>query len=369
MLTIARNLDRTRFEMDIYCVIGGGELLEEIEGMGYSVRIIPAYVSGSISRYRPIEMLRLARELRQGRYDLVHTHLFQADAIGRTAALVAGVPKLVKSLHNMGAWKKWHHLFVDGCLASRTDRVICCSEALRESAIRQENIDPSRVLTIYHGVDEARFRPAVDRVSYFRQVGLDPSRRLVGTVGRPIAEKGHEHLLDAVPTILAEHPDVQFLIVGEGPLRRAHVQRVERESLSHLVRFAGARPDIPELLSLMDVFVFPSVREGFGIAVLEAMAAGVPVVASDIRPISEIVAHGRTGLLVKAANPPELASTINRLLGDEGLQRRLRANALDHVKANFTESQMVKSIESVYLDLCGVPRTPGDVEHRSTSPA
>jgi glycosyltransferase involved in cell wall biosynthesis len=365
MLTIARNLDRTQFEMDIYCVIGGGELLPEIEAMGYPIRVIPSYVGERTFRYRPRQVWQLARELRQGRYDLVHTHLFQADVIGRTAALAAGVPRIVKSLHNMGAWKKWHHLLVDGCLSSRTDRVICCSEALRESAIRQEKLDPGRVVTIYHGVDQARFRPAVDRVSYCRELGLDPARRVVGTIGRPIPEKGHEHLLDALPAILRRHPDAQFLIVGEGPLRGAHIARMEREGLSHAIRFVGARPDIPELLSLMDVFVFPSVREGLGIAVLEAMASGVPLIASDIRPLSEMVTHERTGLLVEAASPPALAAAVNRLLSDDGLRQTLRSNALAHVKAHFTERQMVQSIESVYLELCDRSTTPSGLEQHS----
>jgi glycosyltransferase involved in cell wall biosynthesis len=369
MLTIARNIDRARFDMDIYCIIGGGELVPELERLGFRVRIIPAYVNGRFFRYRPFQLFRLARVLRHGRYDVVHTHLFQADVIGRIAAILAGVPAIVKSLHNMGEWKKWHHLLIDRWLSRVTNRVICCSARLRQSAIQQERLDPARVTTIYHGVDVKRFDLAVDRAKYLRQLDLDPSRRVVGTVGRPIAEKGHEHLLDAIPQILAAHPDVQFLIVGEGRSRRALMERAAREGLSQ-VRFIGARSDIPELLAVMDVFVFPSVLEGLGIAVLEAMAAGVPVVASDIRPISEMIAHDSTALLVEPKNPAALAAAVNRLLSDDALQRSLRSNARDRVRSEFTEWKMVRSIEAVYLDLCGLPpRTDADAVCRNNPTA
>ena len=358
MLTIARNLDRTRFEMDIYCVIGGGELVPEFERMGYRVRIIPAYAGETLLRYRPAQVLQLARELREGNYDLVHTHLFQADVIGRIAARLAGVPRMIKSLHNMGAWKKRHHLLVDRCLSGRTERILCCSDELRDSAIRQEKLDPRRVVTIYHGVDVARFSPNIDRAAYCRELGLDPARRIIGTIGRPIPEKGQQHLVDAVPAILAAHPDTQFLVVGEGPLRKSLEQRAADRGIADRIRFVGARADIPEMLALMDVFVFPSLREGLGIAVLEAMAAGVPIVAANIRPLSEIVAHERTGLLVEAASSAALSAGVNRLLADRQLWTRLRTAAGEAVNEQFTETRMVRETEAVYQDVCWKSERP-----------
>lgn len=352
MWTIVRNIDLSRFNVDVFCIAEGGELVKDVEALGFRVHLIPAYDHRRVGRYRIGPVLKLAKELRAGRYDIVHTHLFQADVVGRAAALLAGVPHIVKSLHNMGTWKEWHHLFVDRLLSSRTDRVICCSEHLRDSAIRQEGLPPSQVTTIYHGVDIGRLRVKVDRAPFLQSLGLDPARRVIGTIGRPIEEKGHSYLLDAIPSIVAQHPDVQFLIVGEGRLRGELVSRVAKEPYAPHVHFVGARKDIPELLSVMDVFVFPSIREGLGIALMEAMAAGVPIVASNIAPLSEVASHEETALLVAPRDPRALSHAVNRMLSDSRLCERLKKQAFEHVSSSFAERKMIAELEQVYVDLC-----------------
>jgi glycosyltransferase involved in cell wall biosynthesis len=353
MWTIARNFDRAQFDIDVFCVIGGGELLPELDRLGVPVRIIPAYDSARLLKYRPRCVRELARALRAGRYDLVHSHLFQADIIGGLAARIAGTPRVVKSLHNMGAWKRSHHLLAERLLVGRADRVICCSRYLAESAVRQERLDASRVVTIHHGVDPSRFRPVIDRGAYRASLGLDPSARVVGTIGRPIAEKGHRYLLEAIPAIRAVHPDTQFLIVGEGPLRAEMAAWVRENGFDAVVKLAGARPDVPELLSLMDLFVFPSLMEGLGIAVLESMAARVPVITSDIRPLSEIVRHNENGFLVEPRNAAAIAAAVNVILSDPTNAQRLATQAFEDVVANFSERQMVAAHEQVYRDVCG----------------
>jgi glycosyltransferase involved in cell wall biosynthesis len=351
MWTIARNIDKSRFDLDVYCISSGGELVEEIERLDCRIQIFPAYDHRRIGRYRPGPILDLARALRQGRYDVVHTHLFQADIVGKLASRLAGLPHVVRSLHNMGAWKRRPHILIDRWLARKEERVVCCSEHLRTSAIRQEGLDPGRVLTIHHGVDAARFAVSVDRDRFLRSLGLSPELRVVGTIGRPIAEKGHKFLLQAIPAILEQHPNTQFLIVGEGRLRRAFERQVAREPFGGRVHFVGARADVPELLSVMDVFAFPSVSEGLGIALLEAMAARVPIVASGIPPLTEIAEDGATALLVPPRDPRALAAAVVRLLGNAGESARLRDRAYAHVTSRFTERQMVARLEHVYRQL------------------
>lgn len=352
MWTIARKIDRTRFDMDIYCVIGGGELAPDIERMGFKIKILEgAYDHRRLFPYSISKTLELVRDLKRGQYDIVHTHLYQADVIGRVAAAMAGVPKVVKSLHNTGAWKRRRHLMVDRLLSFRTAKVICCSAFQREAAIRQEHLSESDVVTIYHGVDLERFEPLQDRTAYARTVGLDPTLRTVGTVGRMIDVKGQIHFLEAIPSVLAQHPDTQFVIVGDGPLRERLVDAVKDTPYRDRVLFLGLRGDIPELLGLMDVFVFPSLSEGLGIAVLEAMAARLPVVASDIRPLSEIVIPGDTGLLVKPRDRGELASAVNRLLVDERLRREMGDRGRERVRQQFTDVKMVGDTEDLYQTL------------------
>src|SRR5687767_11069858 len=145
MSIIARKLDRTRFDADFYCVIEGGAYQEEIERLGFRVTILNAYDHRRPIAYDPRQIFRLSRLLREGRYDIVHTHLFRADVIGRLAARLAGKRKVVKTLYNMGRWKSRRDLVVDRLLNRGTQRILCVSDYQRQEAIQQEGLDPHKV--------------------------------------------------------------------------------------------------------------------------------------------------------------------------------------------------------------------------------
>ena len=365
MSTIARNIDRSRFEVDFFCIIEGGAYRQEIEARGFNVIVVPGYDHRRLPRYRAGGIVRLARCLREGCYDIVHTHLFQADVVGRLAAMLAGRPHIVRTLHNLGTWKRLRHRLVDNLLSWRTEKVICVSEHLRQVTIRRERLDPADVVTIQHGVDVNRFRVIADRERVCRGVGLDPSRRTIGTVGRLIPEKGHQFLLDAAPLILSRHPDAQFLVVGAGPLEGDLRARLRGKPYVDRVSFAGARSDVAEILSVLDVFVFPSVSEAFGIAPAEAMAARCPVACSSLPALEEFVQHERTGLLFPPRDHRALASAVNRLLDDEALAGRLVDCSYAFVSETLSETHMVRSLESLYFDLYGRPLPASrSVSHR-----
>jgi glycosyltransferase involved in cell wall biosynthesis len=353
VLTIARALDRTRFDMDVFCIFEGGDGEQELRDLGCGVTIIEGAwdYRRRFLPYSPSRTLKLASMLKAGRYDVVHTHLFQADAIGRVAARLAGIPVMVKSLHNMGQWKKGRHVLTDRLLGRWTDKTICCSHFQREVACAQESIAADAAVTIHHGVRMSRFQPRIDRESLLRSLGLRPDWITIGTVGRNVTEKGQSYLIEALPTILLRHPNVQLLVVGDGHLRATLQARIAALGYQDRVCLAGARPDIPEMLALMDVFAFPSVSEGFGIAVIEAMATGLPVVASDIRPLSEIVVPGETGFLVAPRDPAAIANAIVALLDDRSLRDRLGVNGREHVVQNFTDRKMVQAHEDLYVNL------------------
>lgn len=350
--TIARKIDRTQFEMDVYCVIEGGDLVDDIEQMGFKVKVLErVYDHRRLLPYDLMKILELARDLKKGQYDIVHTHLYQADVIGRIAGILAGVPRMVKSLHNMGEWKTAWHLTVDRLLLTKTDKVICCSEHQKEAAIRQEGLSAKQVTTIYNGVDLKRFESFQNRLHYASSLKLDLTCRIVGTVGRMIEAKGQKYLLQAIPLILANHPSTQFLLIGDGPLRKELEGLVKNTFYEDQVFFVGLRKDIPQLLGLMDVFVFPSLSEGFSIALLEAMAARLPVIASDIRPLSEAVVHEETGFLVEPRSPRAIACAVNKLLDNEDLRLRMGESGRERVARYFTDDIMVKKTEEIYTQL------------------
>lgn len=349
--TIGRALDRTRFEMDVFCILEGGDMQAELERMGYRVVLLEGAwdYRRRFFTYSVRDIVRLSRMLRAGQYDVVHTHIFPADTIGRVAGRLAGVPVMVKSLHNMGQWKTTRHIVVDRVLSRWTGAVICCSAFQLDAASAQERIRPGIGVVINNGVALHRFdvprSPALAR-----ELGLDPERPVVGTVGRMVEAKGHKYLIEAIPQVLARRPDAQFLFVGDGHLRALLWEQLPASARPN-VCFAGARPDIPELMALMDVFVFPSISEAFGIALIEAMATRLPVVAFDIRPLSDIVVPGETGVLVPAYSSAPLAQGLITMLEDPAQRAAYGASGRRRVEAHYTDEQMVRATEDIYVRL------------------
>jgi len=347
MSALARNIDRTAFEMDVYCVIEGGELVNYIRSLGFRVEVLPICRSRGPVRYDPAGWARLAARLRCGAYDVVHTHLFRADLVGTVAARVARRPVVVKTLHNMGTRKRRYHRIVDALINAMTDRIVCVSASQREVTIGHDRVQPEKVITIRNGVCMERFELAVERERIAASLGLDASRPIVGTVGRLIIEKGHRYLLEAVPEISRRVPGVQFVIVGDGDLRAQLECQLREMGVSSFV-ITGLRADIPELLGLMDVFVFPSLSEGSPIAVLEAMAAGVPVSCSDIPALKEIVRHGETCDMFRAADTAQLTDSVCRLLRDAALRASLSSRARAMVRSDYSEAAMARAYEDLY---------------------
>ena len=208
-------------------------------------------------------------------------------------------------------------------------------------------VPTARQTIIPFGVDVRRF--AATDVATRQELGLPEQGAVVGTVCRLVEpKKGLSVLLKAMATLTVQHPGCQLLIVGDGPARGS-LESLSRElRLSDCTRFAGARRDIPRILPLVDLFVLPSLYEGFGIAILEAMAAAKPVVATAVGGIPEFVVPGETGLLVQPGNPAHLAQAIGSLLRDPERAVRMGARGRERVVAGFQVSTVVRRHEQVY---------------------
>ncbi len=184
-------------------------------------------------------------------------------------------------------------------------------------------------------------------------MGINLSSKVVGTVGRFDEQKGHMFFLKAIPKILQDVPDVRFIFVGDGSLR-SKLEKMGRElEVNQNIIFTGVRRDIPEILSIMDVFVLPSIFEGFGIVLLEAMAVGKPVVASRAGGIPEIVEHGLTGILIEPANPSAIAGSVVKLLKNPVEAKRIANAGRAEVERKFTADAMARKIEGVYDEVSG----------------
>jgi len=349
LLELFRSLDRRRLEIEVCCVQKIGGLVPEVEALG-----IPVHDLRLPILYHPAFLPRLAglaRHVRRFRPDVVHTYLFLADVFGSLVARLAGAPAVVTS-RRMDTSKDLPRRTRAYRAANRwTDRIVTPSEAARQACIRAEGADPAKVVTVPNGVELARIdaaAPAEDVAG-----GEGP---WIGTVGHLNPIKGHRTLVDALPVIRARHPRAQLLLAGEGMLRESLEQRARDLGLSDAVHFLGVRRDVPSVLKRLDLFVQPSHSEGMSNALIEAMAAGRPVVATRVGGNPEVVRDGVDGLLVPPADPEAMGRACADLLADRSRLEAFGREGRRRVEALFTVERMAAGMTEVYMGLVGDAR-------------
>jgi len=346
---IVEGLDRKRFEARVWCLARGGETADELLEKGVEVRIL-----GIWSYHNPLNIIRLSRLLKKEKPDIVHTHGYFASVIGRLAAKKAGLPIIITHVHSTYWEYKKRHLLIERYLSRCTHRIICCSEAVKNFVTGHEKIKEDKTVVIYNGVDEERFLPLQDPSPARARLGIDRESPVVGTVSSLTPHKGQKYLIQAAAKIREKYPATRFLIVGDGPLRQSLEEQALGLSLQSSLIFTGARRDIPDLLSLMDIFVLPSSsREGLGIAIIEGMAMEKPTVATDIGGIPEVVQDGETGLLVRPGDSAALAKAIIELIDNPDRAKAMGKKGRNRFAQKFTRKTMLSKIEDLYLGLAG----------------
>jgi glycosyltransferase involved in cell wall biosynthesis len=233
------------------------------------------------------------------------------------------------------------------------DTLLAVSNRVEESAVLTERVRLEKVKVILNGVEipTPNQDAAATRVRIREEIGVGKDRPVVLSVGRLKMQKGHTYLLQAAPKVLKDMPETHFVFAGDGPLRAELEQEVDRLGIRPAVHFLGIRSDVPDLLAAVDVFVLPSLWEGMSMAMLEAMAAGVPVVVTDVEGVDNVIQDQEQGLVVKSRNPKALAAALLRLLKDEGLREKLSAAAQEKIATDFSMEEMCQEYESVFMDL------------------
>ncbi|HEX8203809.1 MAG TPA: glycosyltransferase [Isosphaeraceae bacterium] len=345
MVLLARGLPRERFRVEVAALTRLGPLAEELAAAG-----LPVTPLNKRHKADPFALSRLVALLRARRVDVLQTWLFAAHAYGRLAARRAGVPVVVAAEMAVDLWKTRAHLAVDRALARWTDRVVGNSRAVVDF-YRAAGLPADRLACIPSGIGPEG-PPAVDPGAVRGELGLPADAPLVLFVGRLAAQKGVADLLAALDLLQHVRPDLRTLIVGAGPLR-GRLEETARAFglLGGAVRFLGHRADVPRLLAAADLLVLPSLYEGLPNAVLEAMRAGKPVVATAAPGTTEVVVAGRTGLLVPVHAPPALAQAIRTVLDDPALARRLGEAGRARVEAEFGAETMVARFAALYEEL------------------
>lgn len=351
-----QGLPEDRYAVELGCA-PGGPLIEQVERHGMVVRRLRHMVQPLHPARDLFATAELWRLIRRHRYTIVHTHNSKAGFIGRLAARLAGVPVVIHTVHGFAfhAYERWWRrrlfLVLERVAARWCDRLIMISQPLVEWALRERIAPRQKMVRIYSGIDLSAFRQPVDVAALRETFGLRHQEFIVGEVAKLWPGKGHQVLLRAAATLKDHVPSLTLLIIGEGELRASLTRLAQELGLRDRVTFMGFRSDVPALTHCLDVAVLPSFFEGMGRAVIEAQAAGKPVIATRVGGIPDLITDGVTGLLVEPGNVEQLASAIRRLYEQPALRRQLGEAAQRSADGRFEAQTMVKAIVSVYDEL------------------
>jgi glycosyltransferase involved in cell wall biosynthesis len=319
-------------------------------------RLTLAY--GMFSRSGVRRMARMVRLLRRIRPDIVHLHLvgFNGGRWVLLAARLAGVPKVVCTIHLAPDRRQSWRTRLDRSIQSRfVDGYIAVSQASREKLVRNLGLPARKVIAIPNAVELHRFEQPVGlaRREVRAACGIPEDAPVAGVLARLSEQKGLTYLVAAAPAILAACPGAHIVVVGEGPLRDDLEQQARSLGVDRRLHFVGYQANTVGYLRAMDLFVLPSLYEGMPLSILEAMGAGLPVVATAVDGTPEAVADGETGILVPPADPAALASAVVRLLTDPELAATMGRNGRARAQARFSETVMLDRLERAYDAVLG----------------
>lgn len=358
-LHTVRLANRDRFESDLIVgVTGRGETsIEDMAAMaGVPLQREPYLVRQPAPLRDAWTLRRLTRRFQEGRYDIVHTHTSKAGFLGRLAADRAGVPIVVHTPHGNifhGYFPKWMtRLFVwmERHAARRTDRIIELTPGGVEEHLAEGIGHREQYTVIFSGIDTSPFDAAILRRDAVRtQLGVGAGEWLIGGVGRLEPVKGFTYFVDAAKRIAEAAPRARFVLVGDGS--RMAALREQARPLGSRFQFLGLRADVPDLMAAMDLLIVPSVNEGMGRVLLEAGAAGAPVVASRVGGIPDVVDDGETGLLTPPRDVRALAEAALDLLRAPERRYLMGAAARAKIVPEYSLAHMVQRIEALYEEL------------------
>lgn len=343
-LDLARALIRAGVDLTLGCN-RDSVLLERAESTG-----IPALGFPMRNEIDIFAVMYLVGLIQRDKYQLVHCHTMRDHVLGSLAAKYSGQIPVVRTQHihfpenpsflAQLAYNKW------------TDRVICNSDFIKGD-LEKAGMEKGKLVTVHNGMELERLSGTTEKTggeeSFRREIGYKEGEILIGCAGSLFETKGQHHLINAFPGILEKIPTCRLVIVGDGPQREYLKDLVRKNRVEEKVVFTGYRDDIPNILNSLDMMVIPSVwQEPFGLVVVEAMFGGIPVIASDVGGIPEIIKNNITGELFPAGNEEALTAAVLKILCEEELRRKIITNAKARVMEYFNSDRMAREVIEVY---------------------
>jgi len=346
---LSTGLNKEKFKVQVAAHSGG--VLEE-RVLNQNIPFFPVDMS---KRFSLSTVQEIAKIVSQNNVDIVHSMGARSDFLARVACRKLPKTAVINTIamfidgFDVGPLKKTVYLLADRWSAQFVDHYIAVSQAIGHRLTERCGIPEDKITVIYNGVDRNRYERQMGVADETRRsLGIQSGVPIIGAIGRLVYQKGYIYLLEAAALVLQKMPHVRFVLVGEGPEEASLKQKATSLGISDSCIFTGARYDVAELLSSFDVFILSSVLEGLPRTVIEAMAAGCPIVATDIEGVREEVEDGKSAMLVKPADPASLANAVTTLLNDRKLGERIGQEARKRAEQLFDLRKTIKNVEHVY---------------------
>ena len=346
---IVNNLDPSIFSVEVWCIARGGAIADELQKNGHLLRIL------NLNNYHnPWNVMQLAGRLRREKVSILHSHAYFANTMGRMAAILARVPVRfahIQSSHWTSDERSSRNYLVDRILSHFTSRVIACSDSAARFQLEALKINPRKVITIYNCTDVEKYANQGATGTQRKELGIGEDDLVIGSVGRLEKLKGHRLLLEVTRDLIESFPTLKLVIIGDGEEREVLEKKRSDLGLVNHVILTGIRNDVEKLLPVLDVYVQPTIgREGLPLTVVEAMAAKLPVVASDIGGTREAVLHKQTGILVAPGDKDGLGRALSQILRDREMRCLMSQEGWKLCKQKFGVTHMVEALTTLYLE-------------------
>jgi glycosyltransferase involved in cell wall biosynthesis len=355
----------------VVCSFRDGPLRSDLEALGIPVVLVRGRRRSVLALHEVVRgTLRIRRALieivQRHRIDVVQTHLLRSlDFLVATLPRRGGRPVVYWTFHNYNftlrpehvadhQWllrpKRLAYRWLYRWLSGRVDGLIAVSDEVRSAILDEIGAVDDRVVVIPNGVDVERHHRPVDTAAVRAELGFAPDDVVLVMVGTFKRQKGHSHLIEALSRLRGSHPELRILLVGDGPLRAEVQDAAHRARLDGMVRFLGSRRDIPRILAASDCFVLPSLWEGLPIALLEAMASGLPCIATEVSGTEQVVVDDVTGMLIPPGDPFALAKAMEQMVADPERARRMGAAGRQRIETLFSARKQTRDHVDRFVD-------------------
>jgi glycosyltransferase involved in cell wall biosynthesis len=337
--------NRSEFSHEVAALHGRGIYRQRFRDRGLTVHSLSPH------KLVPLYLPALAALLARKKFDILHCHLAASNILAKPLGALARIPVIINHDHNNDALRATNRLVLAAETFSNrfASHVITVSSSCRDFLVDHEGVDPEEISLVLNAIDLGHFRPgAVDRASVRAKWKLPKDAPVVAGVGRLNPQKNLSLFLDAAARLAREYPDVRFLLAGTGPEESLLREKCGMLGLGDRVIFAGYVADARQVYAACDLLVMPSLYEGLPMTLLEAMAMGVPVVASRLDGIAEVVTDGESGLLIASGDADGFAAASARLLQDQELRAKITGSAASLVRERFSAERMAREVEEIY---------------------